>query len=203
MPDPISFNTVLLHEKLARMKAGDRNAANELVMGVYQRMVRLSRKMFSRFPNVSRWTDCDDVLQNALLRLLKTLETVRPNSMRDFYNLAAVHLRRELLDLARFFARREKAGLRPDDPRDPEDSSVRSGPRDMRIDDPDELEKWCQFHEEVEKLPVQEREIVSLIYYHGWKQAEIARLFDIAERTVRRRWEAAMIHLKDTFITIE
>ena len=70
-------------------------------------------------------------------------------------------------------------------------------------DDPDELEKWCQFHEEVEKLPVQEREVVSLIYYHGWKQAEIARLFDIAERTVRRRWEAAMIHLKDTFITIE
>ena len=98
---------MLLHEKLARMKAGDRDAANELMMGVYQRMVRLSRKMFSRFPNVGRWTDCDDVLQNALLRLLKTLETVRPNTMRDFYTLAAVHLRRELLDLARFFARRD------------------------------------------------------------------------------------------------
>ena len=112
-----------------------------------------------------------------------------------------MHLR--LLDLARFFARREKAGLRPDDPRDPEDSSVRSGPQDMRTDDPDELEKWCHFHEEVEKLPVQEREVVSLIYYHGWKQAEIANLFDIAERTVRRRWESAMIHLRDTFIQIE
>ena len=44
---------------------------------------------------------------------------------------------------------------------------------------------------EVEKLPAEEREVVGLIFYHGWKQAEVADLFGISERTVRRRWESA------------
>ncbi|MBN8909704.1 MAG: hypothetical protein J0H99_24595, partial [Rhodospirillales bacterium] len=42
-----------------------------------------------------------DVIQASWMRLLKTLENLRPESMRDFFNLAAVHVRRELLDLAR------------------------------------------------------------------------------------------------------
>ena len=35
----------------------------------------------------------------ALLRLLRSLQAIRPGSTRDFFNLAAVHIRRELLDL--------------------------------------------------------------------------------------------------------
>ena len=33
--------------------------------------------------------------------------------------------------------------------------------------DPEDLDLWCRFHEAVEGLPVPEREVVSLTFYHG------------------------------------
>ncbi len=48
---------------------------------------------------------------------------------------------------------------------------------------------------EVARLPVQEREIVDLIYYHGWTQAQAAELFHVNVRTVRRWWESALVKL--------
>jgi DNA-directed RNA polymerase specialized sigma24 family protein len=63
-------------------------------------------------------------------------------------------------------------------------------------EEPGEIDRWCAFHQEVEKLPAEEREVVSLIYYHGWTQAQVAELFQVCERTVRRRWETAMQRLQ-------
>ena len=45
--------------------------------------------------------DTGDVLQNSTIRLLRSLQTMRPATTRDYFNLAAVHIRRELIDLAR------------------------------------------------------------------------------------------------------
>jgi len=67
-----------------------------------------------------------------------------------------------------------------------------------RTDDPDDLERWGQFHEAVEQLPPEEREIVGLKFYHGWTEVQIAELFGVAERTVRRRWRAACATLAQT-----
>ena len=66
--------------------------------------------MLGRFPNVRRWADTDDVLQNAQLRLLHALETVRPDSTRRFFGLAAKQIRWELIDLARHFYGAEGIG---------------------------------------------------------------------------------------------
>ena len=46
-------------------------------------------------------------------------------------------------------------------------------------------------YDAVERLPVEEREVFMLAFYHGWTQAQIAELFGVDERTVRRRWRAA------------
>jgi RNA polymerase sigma factor (sigma-70 family) len=64
-------------------------------------------------------------------------------------------------------------------------------------DNEEELERWRCFHEEVEKLPVEEREVVGLRFYHGWTDAEIAELFGVAERTVRRRWASGCSRLSE------
>jgi RNA polymerase sigma factor (sigma-70 family) len=45
------------------------------------------------------------------------------------------------------------------------------------------------------QLPVEEREVVSLTYYHGWTQAEVATLLQVTVRTVQRRWQSACLHL--------
>jgi DNA-directed RNA polymerase specialized sigma24 family protein len=41
----------------------------------------------------------------------------------------------------------------------------------------------------------EEREVVSLLFYHGWKQAEVAELLGVTVRTVQRRWQAALVKL--------
>jgi RNA polymerase sigma-70 factor (ECF subfamily) len=132
-----------------------------------------------------------------LLRLLRALQEIQPGSMREFFGLAAEQMRRELLDLVRHFqgphgCGANHASLHPDDaqatqpdPAAPSESA-------------DELEKWSHFHQEVEKLPLEEREVVGLIFYHGWKQAEVAEFFQVNVRTVRRRWESALTKLHHT-----
>ena len=47
----------------------------------------------------------------------------------------------------------------------------------------------------MEKLPAEQREVVGLIFYHGWKQAQVAELFRVSERTVRRGWESSLRQL--------
>ena len=151
----------------------------------------LARKMIGRFPNVRVLADTDDVLQDAMLRLLHTLTRLHPATERDFLNLAAVHLRRTLLDLSRRVAsrpdlHRRRSMLESEDSRDdPIEDLADPGPP------PEDLERWCRFHEAIEGLPVTEREVMGLVFYHGWSQQRIAELFQVDERTVRRWWRHA------------
>src|SRR5262245_22819150 len=102
MVDPAAQTTQMV-DWLDRMRAGDDSARNELIRGFQGRLELLARKMVGRDPRVARWVDAEDVLQNALLRLLRALESVQPDSTRDFFGLAAEQIRRELLDLARHY----------------------------------------------------------------------------------------------------
>jgi RNA polymerase sigma-70 factor (ECF subfamily) len=188
-----SFDTIQLHAYVERLRAGDRDAADAFLRRVCGRLERLARKMLRDFPNVRRWADADDVLQSALLRLLRTLQATQPESTRHFANLAALHIRRELIDLARHYRNRLDVPLgaageddkRPTDVPDPAGASAR------------DLDSWSAFHEQVEQLPVEEREVIGLTFYHGWTQSEIAALFRVDERTVRRRWRAAILKLTE------
>ena len=102
-PDFDPMDTPALHQRLDRWQAGDRGAADELLELAGVRLGKLARRMCKSFPNVRPWAETDDVLQGSLIRLFRTLRNIRPASTRDFFNLAAVHIRRELLDLARHY----------------------------------------------------------------------------------------------------
>lgn len=191
MSDP-SLHTTQLHAWLDRLRAGDLAARDDLLRGVGGRLERLARKMLKSYPSVRRWAETGDVLQNARLRLLRALGEVRPDSVRGFFGLAAEQMRRELLDLARHFYGPMGVGANHSsqatarDGRDPA-----AEPPDLQ-DDPDDLGRWTAFHDGVAALPAEEREVVGLIFYHGWKQAEVADLFQVTVRTVQRRWQSAM-----------
>src|SRR5262249_8162384 len=126
---------------------------------------------------VARWVDAEDILQNALVRLLRALETVKPDSTQAFFGLAAKQMRRELIDMARHYLGPEGEGKKHDSvsPR-PDDSRPGLDPPAPNAADND-LERWARFHEEVERLPVHEREVVGLVFYHDWTQAQVAELF--------------------------
>jgi DNA-directed RNA polymerase specialized sigma24 family protein len=96
-----ALDTARLHQLVAGWQAGDRQAADDLVHAAQARLEALARKKLRSFPHVRDWAETADVLQGSLLRLLAALREVCPESTRHFFNLAAVHIRRELLDLNR------------------------------------------------------------------------------------------------------
>jgi RNA polymerase sigma-70 factor (ECF subfamily) len=172
-----------------RIQAGDRSASDELLRATCDRLKRLTRKMLCRFPSVRRWEQSDDVLQNALLRLLRALQQVEPPSVRHFFSLAAEQIRRELLDLVRHYGGPHGAGAHHDSGGDgvPE-------PLDQ-ADEPGELEEWVVFHEQVSQLPAEQRQVVRLVFYRGWTHAQVAELLGMSKRTARRHWQRALARL--------
>jgi RNA polymerase sigma factor (sigma-70 family) len=195
-----SLHTTELHAFLDRMRADDPAAREELLRSVSGRLERLARKMLRQFPGVARWEQADDVLQNAVVRLLRALQAVRPASVRAFFGLAATQMRRELIDLARHYQGPQGPGANHASAADlpaAQDTPTPALDPPEPIDEARDLEQWCAFHDAVEKLPAEEREVVSLVFYHGWTQAEIAALFQVTERTIRRYWQTASLKLAE------
>jgi len=190
----LDAKTTVLVQLVERMQAGDHAACEALIRAFQTRLEHLARKMLQRYPKVGRWVEVEDVLQASLLRLLRALESVQPKSTRAFFGLAAEQMRRELLDLSRHFygPQGEGANLASVE-NDADKSRPRLEPTDRDHDS--DLDQWCEFHQEVAKLPEREREVVGLIYYHGWTQSQVAELFQVNVRTVRRWWESALVRL--------
>ena len=186
------FDSVRLRDLIARLRAGDRSAEDQLVRAILARFQNLARRMLHRFPDLRHLEQTGDVVQDSLLRLLRALKQVTPETTRDFFNLAAEQIRRQLLDLARRHRTMPTVPLRVND----DSSSDDAGPAD-RTPPAADLDRWEQFHAAVEKLPPEQREVIGLTFYHGWKQAQIADLFGVDERTIRRRWQAACLALNE------
>jgi RNA polymerase sigma-70 factor (ECF subfamily) len=195
----LTLDTIRLKGWMKRMQDGDLSAREELLTAARRRLEALARAMLRRFPNVRRWAESDDVYQGASIRLCRCLEKLQINSTKDFYRLATQQMRRELLDLARHFASSKgpQALLEASFGRSGEDDSDAASLQQVAsVGEPGDLDQWAAFHEAAERLPSDEREAFGLIYYHGWKQADVAELLRVSERTVRRWFEAAAAKIK-------
>lgn len=157
------------------------------------RLLRLTRKMFHGFAGLSRWERTDDIFQNSMIRLFRALSEIQVESVRHFFNLAATQIRRELLDLSKHHFGRCSDGANHHTDGQPSDEE--GGSLHRQSDEPEDLEGWRQFHEEVERLPGPEREVFDLIYYEGLSQEDAAEILNVSVRTARRRWHSAKIML--------
>lgn len=179
----------LLHD-LQQADDGVRRDAVEALLGIArERMQSLAHRMLRGFRGVRRWDDTDDVVQESLLRLHRAMETVTITDAKHFMALAAVQVRRQLLDLARHHASPSSFAANHDS--DGGDGPARvSTAIDPVHAPPDALAAWTRFHEVVAGLPDEERQLFELVWYLGAEQADIAEILGCSTRTVRRRWEA-------------
>lgn len=190
-PPPMPHTTELNH-RLDRLRSGSSEARDDLVEHACERLRRLTRKMLHGFPAVRRWSETDDVLQAALLRLHRALHSVQPKCPAEFYGLAATQIRRELLDLARRY--RGPHGLGANHHTDT--GSLVGRKPDQQIE-PANLEAWSRFHEAVDTLPEKERQVVDLLWYEGLSQPEAAELINVSLATLKRRWAKARVALHE------
>jgi RNA polymerase sigma factor (sigma-70 family) len=172
---------------------GDHSAKEQLLHHAGDRLLRLTRKMFHSRPDLRRWMQTDDVFQNSLIRLHRALATVHVKSVRHFFNLATVQIRRELIDLGRLYF--GPHGIGKNHHTDHHSADDEGGVLCTVPDEPDSLDDWTEFHERVERLQEEEREVVDLLFYEGMSQAEAAELLGCSIRTIRRRWADARFRL--------
>jgi RNA polymerase sigma-70 factor (ECF subfamily) len=179
-----------------QLHAGEESARKELINCACARMLRLTRKMLKDFPKLKRWEQTDDILQNASLRLYRTLGQIRPVSVAEFFRLAALNIRRELLDLAKHHYGPQGQGANHasvgDDSKGPSALEKQDS-----ADEPSRLAAWAEFHRQAGQLPEEELEIFDLLWYQGLSQSEAGALLKVSERTVKRRWQSARLKLHD------
>jgi RNA polymerase sigma factor (sigma-70 family) len=180
---------------LGRLRANDDSARERLIELAKGRFEALARAMLRRYPQVRRWEETDDVLQAALVRLHRSLAEFRPESVRHLDNLAATQIRRELIDLARHYQGLE--GLGANHHTDGAQSSGRLARLPAVSSSPETLLQWASFHEAVEALPSDEREVFNLVWYGGLKHAQAALALGVATKTVQRRWASARLLIRD------
>jgi RNA polymerase sigma factor (sigma-70 family) len=186
MPQPSANTTFFLHQ----WRDGDEQARNQLIQHACGRLLCLTRKMLRSFPAVRAAEQTDDVSQNAAIRIHRALSEVKPESSRHFWNLAAKHIRWELLALASQCQRQAQYLICDNGNDGPALQNHTDGDSE-----PSSLSEWTDFHETVQGLPEKEREVFGLIWYDGLSQADVAIALDTSMRTVRRRWQSARHHL--------
>ncbi len=200
--EPSPHHTAVLQSWLEQLKSADGARADEARRAVInhagERLEKLARKMLTNYPRLRRWEQTGDVLQNALLRLHRSLSTIRPDSVRQFYGLAATMIRRELIDMTRHhFGPAGAAASHHTDGPNKESDGVSAVERlhDSR-NEPSSLAEWTEFHDAVERLPEPEREVFDLYWYEGLDQKTIASILNITDRTVKNRWRNAKLLLQ-------
>jgi RNA polymerase sigma-70 factor (ECF subfamily) len=187
-------------EQLRHGPEADLAAARNAVLNhASDRLEKLTRRMLRNFPRLRRWEQTGDVLQNAVLRLHRSLAAIRPVSARQFYGLAAAQIRRELIDLTRHHFGPEGAAAHHHTD-GIENASENREDVSQHADvsgEPTSLAAWTEFHEKVQRLPEAEREVFDLLWYEGLNQQEAASLLGVTDRTVKNRWRSAKLLLQE------
>jgi RNA polymerase sigma-70 factor (ECF subfamily) len=123
----------------------------------------------------------DEMLGAVVERLLKALREARPATVRQFFALAAQHMRWELNDLARRLDSQPGA-VAVIDGMVPAPASSGSG-----------LTPECRHMiEAIEALPRDEREAFDLVRIQGMTHAEAAEMLGVAPKTVKRRLDRGL-----------
>ncbi|PHR95020.1 MAG: RNA polymerase subunit sigma-70 [Blastopirellula sp.] len=182
-----------IEEILTSKKPGSRDSYRKIIELSMVRMQQLTHDMLRGYPHLQRWEQTDDVFQTAVIKLYRSLKEVKPKSARQFFGLAALQIRRTLIDLVRYH-------LGPQaDAANHESDFGHFDAVDHQTDSVITLSQWTDLHEAVDKLPADDREVFSLIWYASATKREAAKLIGVSEKTIQRRFCRARILLAEVF----
>jgi len=127
----------------------------------------------------------DEMLDAVVGRLLRAMQSVRPQTVRQFFALVNQHMRWELNDLARRLDEdMTVVGLHEEAARAPASSGSALTPDGRRI------------LEAIDHLPEEEREVFGLVHIQGLTHTEAAELLKVSTKTIQRRLNRSILLLK-------
>ena len=169
---------------LKAMRAGDAQAAEDLLPLVYAELHRLARS-YMRRERPDHTLQATALINEAYLRLVG--EDVDWNSREHFIGLAAHVMRRVLVDYARTRnAEQRGGGLKRVEMQD--DLAISA----EQLDQVEELDEALK---KLEKENPRQARVVELRYFGGLSVEQIGAMLQIAPRSVKRDWALARIWL--------
>ena len=181
--------TIRLKRGIERLNAGDPSVRGELINIATQRLIGLTSHLRGEFQGLDDGRSSNEIFQSASLRLYQALHEAPIQDVRHFYRMAAIHIRRELIQICNDC---QALGPAANEAR----SDVAAAAADGRIS-PEELQGWAHFHHTVDALPQTEREVFELIWYHEMSREEAADLLGLPIHDVRRLWRSARLNLHE------
>jgi RNA polymerase sigma-70 factor (ECF subfamily) len=171
-----------------RLRQGDDAARRELLRRAHDRLLKIAATVFREdFPALQGRHDLESVVSEVWMRLVGALEKTRPETVEGFFGLVFVKVRQVLLDMARRQRRIDaRWGQGPTDAGGAD--ALAELDRADTTHDPGRLAVLTEFHEQIEKLPEDQRRIFELHYYGGFSQAEIAQMLGLHRKQVSRLW---------------
>ncbi len=191
-----------LEELLARVQNRNSEAENELFDFVLKRFEVIVRHIY-HLPARADLSG-SDIIQEACLRLLERLRNERSElfaDARSFLAMSAKHLRWALLDLLRWQMHRHLESMAGN-----AESQSHYQPAAPTSTTPERLAAWTKFHELIDRdglLTEEERQTISLRWYHGLPQEKIAKVLGVSVRSVKRYWQDAKEKLRNAGLDLD
>jgi RNA polymerase sigma-70 factor, ECF subfamily len=167
---------------LGRLSAGDRSVQDELMELVYSELKKIAAAVL-RGQNRDATLSRTALVHETCVRLLEDGANISWKSRGHFFAMAAVQMRRILIDHARNAkAQKRYGGLK----RIPFEaiSLIAEGYSDYVLAIDDALKR-------LETLDARQAQVVEMRVFGGFSCSEIAKALDISDRSVKRDWSAA------------
>lgn len=170
------------------LKHGSPAALRELGDRVRNRFIRMATAMLRHGDPLRRHIDVEDIVQDAIARLLAKLPELQLKSGRDLAKALNIFMRRAFRDLARTYLGRKGCAPRPSCCDISAFERTDDLPKGLvALEDPCEVEMWATHAEAIGRLPEDECEVYSLRFYHEMTYNEIANLTGLSIDQVRSR----------------
>ena len=181
--------TSTLTEQLRLYSGGDRDVAEAVLREVLPRLHQIAVRELRRERYVAPLSPTELIHEVWIRNLRKGGWQI--NSREHFYAIAALAMRRVLVDFARNrLAQRRGDGETPDSLDENASTRQADGP------DPESIVQMGMLMDQLEKANPEAARVVDMHYFAGFTLEEIAEITGLTFRQVRHRWERGRDWLK-------
>ena len=183
-------SSIFLTEQLQRYSAGDRGVAEAVLREVLPKLHQIAARELRRERYLAPLTPTELINEVWIRSLGKGGWQV--TSRQHFYAIAALAMRRVLVDFAR-----NRLAQRRGDGEAPESLDGVALNRLAKTSDLESMVRIGALMDRLEKAHLEAARIVDMHYFAGFTFEEIAEITELSFRQVRHRWEKGRDWLKD------